>query len=122
MPVEVKLDPRLLDACAGTYALPGFPVTLARSGLHLVASGNGRDSSLTINQDVDLYAARLSTGDSVDARLRNGRLGWLQVARGAVTLNGVALATGDGAAIEKESDLAIRAESDAEILLFDMVS
>ena len=114
----------ILPKCDGLkpgYQQNAFPLD-EKGRLHLVASGDGRDGSLTINQDVDLYAGRLTAGDGVDARLRNGRLGWLQVARGAVTLNGVALATGDGAAIEKESDLAIRAESDAEILLFDMVS
>jgi redox-sensitive bicupin YhaK (pirin superfamily) len=109
------------DGLKPGYQQNAFPLD-EKGRLHLVASGDGRDGSLTINQDVDLYAGRLTAGDSVDARLRNRRLGWLQVARGAVTLNGVALATGDGAAIEKESDLAIRAESDAEILLFDMVS
>jgi redox-sensitive bicupin YhaK (pirin superfamily) len=102
------------------YQQNAFPLD-DKGRLHLVASHDGRDGSLTLNQDVDLRAGRLSKGDVIEARLRNGRLGWLQVARGAVTLNGVALATGDGAAIEKESDLVIRAESDAEILLFDMV-
>jgi redox-sensitive bicupin YhaK (pirin superfamily) len=109
------------DGLKPGYQQNAFPLD-EKGRLHLVASGDGRDGSLTINQDVDLYAGRLTAGDGVGARLRNGRLGWLQVARGGVTLNGVALATGDGAAIEKEADLAIRAESDAEILLFDMVS
>jgi quercetin 2,3-dioxygenase len=102
------------------YQQSAFP--LDETGrLHLVASGDGRDGSLTIRQDVDLRAGRLTAGDTVEAKLRDGRLGWLQVARGAVTLNGTRLATGDGAAIKDEPDLAIRAESDAEILLFDMI-
>jgi quercetin 2,3-dioxygenase len=102
------------------YQQSAFP--LDETGrLHLVASGDGRDGSLTIHQDVDLHAGRLTAGDTVEARLRDGRLGWLQVARGVVTLNGTRLATGDGAAIKDERDLAIRADSDAEILLFDMV-
>jgi quercetin 2,3-dioxygenase len=102
------------------YEQSAFPLD-GKGKLHLVASGDGRDASLTINQDVDLYAGRLSEGEIVGRTLRDGRLGWLQVARGAVALNGMALATGDGAAIEAETDLVIRAESDAEILLFDMV-
>jgi redox-sensitive bicupin YhaK (pirin superfamily) len=101
------------------YQQNAFPLD-HKGRLHLVASHDGRDGSLTLNQDVDLRAGRLSKGDVVESKLRDGRLGWLQVARGAVTLNGVSLATGDGAAIEKDSDLVIRAESDAEILLFDM--
>jgi redox-sensitive bicupin YhaK (pirin superfamily) len=102
------------------YQQTAFPLD-DKGRLHLVASGDGRDGSLTLNQDVDLQAGRLTKGDVIEARLRDGRLGWLQVARGAVTLNGVSLATGDGAAIEKEPDLVIRADTDAEILLFDMV-
>jgi quercetin 2,3-dioxygenase len=102
------------------YQQSAFPLD-DKGRLHLVASGDGRDGSLTINQDVDLYAGRLTEGEIVERKLRDGRLGWLQVARGAVSLNGVALATGDGAAIEKETDLVIRADSDAEILLFEMV-
>jgi redox-sensitive bicupin YhaK (pirin superfamily) len=108
------------DGLKPGYQQSAFPLD-EKGRLHLVASGDGRDTSLTINQDVDLYAGRLTKGDVVERKLRAGRLGWLQVARGAVTLNGVGLATGDGAAIEKETDLAIRADSDAEILLFDMV-
>jgi quercetin 2,3-dioxygenase len=102
------------------YQQSAFPLD-DKGRLHLVASGDGRDGSLTINQDVDLYAGRLTEGEIVERKLRDGGLGWLQVARGAVSLNGVALATGDGAAIEKETDLVIRADSDAEILLFEMV-
>jgi redox-sensitive bicupin YhaK (pirin superfamily) len=102
------------------YEQTAFPLD-EKGRLHLVASGDGRDGSLTVHQDVDLHAGRLTAGDTVEARLRDGRLGWLQVARGAVTLNGTHLATGDGAAIKDESDLVIRADSDAEILLFDMV-
>jgi quercetin 2,3-dioxygenase len=102
------------------YQQSAFPLD-DKGRLHLVASGDGRDGSLTINQDVDLYAGRLAEGEIVERKLRDGRLGWLQVARGGVSLNGVALATGDGAAIEKEADLVIRADSDAEVLLFDMV-
>jgi redox-sensitive bicupin YhaK (pirin superfamily) len=102
------------------YQQSAFPLD-EKGRLHLVASGDGRGGSLTIHQDADLRAGRLTAGDTVEARLRDGRLGWLQVARGAVTLNGTHLATGDGAAIEEEPDLVIRAESDAEILLFDML-
>jgi quercetin 2,3-dioxygenase len=108
------------DGLKPGYQQIAFPLD-DKGRLHLVASGDGRDGSLTLNQDVDLQAGRLTKGDVIEARLRDGRLGWLQVARGAVTLNGVSLATGDGAAIEKEPELVIRADSDAEILLFDMV-
>lgn len=89
--------------------------------LRLVASGTGRDGSVKINQDVDLYVARLEKGATVRHVFNTGRLGWLQLARGEGKLNGKVLKTGDGAGLEAESQLAFEAESSAEVLLFDMV-
>ncbi len=108
------------NGLAPGYEQRAFPLDDGR--LHLVASRDGRDGALTIHQDVDLYAGRLTAGERVKRELRDGRLGWLQVTSGAVTLNGVAMAAGDGAAIRREPDLVIRADVDAEMLLFDMVA
>ena len=88
--------------------------------LRLVASRDGRDGALTINRDVDLYAGRLKDGTEVGHAFAPGRLGWLQVAKGGVTLNGQDLDEGDGAAIERQAALTITARGDAEVLLFDM--
>jgi redox-sensitive bicupin YhaK (pirin superfamily) len=85
--------------------------------LQLVASHDGRDGSLTIHQDVDLYTAKLR-GGSETFDFRPNRYGWLQVARGDVSLNGQPLTAGDGAAIEKESQITIA--GDGEVLLFDL--
>src|SRR4029077_8354985 len=63
------------DGLKPGYQQNAFPLD-EQGRLHLVASGDGGDGSLTINQDVGLYAGRLTAGDSVDARLRNRRLGW----------------------------------------------
>ena len=89
--------------------------------LRLVASGTGRDGSVKINQDVDLYVARLEKGATVRHVFKTGRLGWLQLARGEGKLNGKVLKTGDGAGLEAENQLVFEAESSAEVLLFDMV-
>jgi len=107
------------DGLAPGYQQSAFPLD-QKGRLHLVASQDGRDGALTIHQDVDLLAGRLNAGDIVERTLRDGRLGWLQVARGTASLNGVTLAVGDGAAIADETALVIRAETDAELLLFDM--
>lgn len=88
--------------------------------LRLVASRDGRDGALSLHRDVDLYAARLKAGTKVEHAFAPGRLGWLQVACGSVTLNGQDLDEGDGAAIERQTDLSVTAGTDAEILLFDM--
>lgn len=87
--------------------------------LRLVASPNGRDGSLTIHQDASVYAARLN-GNEVTHALAPGRRAWLQVARGAVKLNGTTLQAGDGAGIENEPVLNLAADASAEILLFDL--
>jgi hypothetical protein len=89
-------------------------------GLRLVASHDGRDSSLRVHQDVDLYAARLKAGQTVTHSLAPKRHAWLQVVRGALTLNGTELHAGDGAAVRDEQRLEIRATEAAEFLLFDL--
>jgi hypothetical protein len=91
-----------------------------RGKLRLVASRDGRDGSVVVHQDVDLFAALLAPGDEVEHAPKAGRKVWIQVARGAVDVNGKALAAGDGAAIVEEDKVAIRGAADAEVLLFDM--
>lgn len=88
--------------------------------LRLIGSRDGRDGSVTIHQDVDLYAARLADTDTVTHHLANGRKAWLQLARGAVRLDDQALSAGDGVALEGPQSIAITATGAAELLLFDM--
>lgn len=88
--------------------------------LRLVASPNGADGSLTINQDAKIYLSRLGVGNSVDVEIAEGRHAWLQVLRGSVTVNGTELSTSDGAAVSEEFKLTVAATSDAEIMLFDL--
>jgi hypothetical protein len=88
--------------------------------LRLVASRDGRQGSVTLHQNADLYVARLSAGDTVAHALRPGRSGWLQLASGAVTLNGQHLLAGDGAAIDQVPKIEIGADTGAEVLLFDL--
>jgi redox-sensitive bicupin YhaK (pirin superfamily) len=89
-------------------------------GVRLIAARNGRDGAITVHQDVDVYAVRLTTGNATRLDLRPGRHGWIQVARGGVTLNDERLEQGDGAALSDEPGLDIAATSDAEILAFDL--
>ncbi len=88
--------------------------------LRLVASPNGHDGSVTIHQDARLYATRLDGAANVSHALAPGRRAYVQVARGAVTLNNVPLSAGDGAGIENESLVALASGKDAEVLLFDL--
>lgn len=92
--------------------------------LRLVGSRDGRDGSITIHQDVSLYAISLETGKTVNYTFAEGRVGWLQVARGTIQLNDQTLSAGDGAAISQEDQITLTGASDdnAEVLLFDMAA
>lgn len=103
-----------------SYEQKAFGETDKRRRLKLIGSSDGRDASILIHQDVSVYASILGPGESVEHRLGAGRGAWLQVARGAVIVNGQRLDEGDGATIEKESVLLIRGASEAEFLLFDL--
>ena len=91
-----------------------------RGKLRLVVSPDGRDGSVQIRQDNELYATVLAPGESVEHTLKPDRHAYVQVARGSVTLNGEPLEAGDGAAISAEKSLRLAGVSDAEVLLFDL--
>ena len=93
----------------------------SRQGLTLIGSRSGRDNSVTIYQDVDLYLASLNQSDRITYQIDANRAVWLQVTKGEVKLNQKLLQAGDGAAITDEAEVAIAGNSsDSEILLFDM--
>jgi redox-sensitive bicupin YhaK (pirin superfamily) len=91
-----------------------------RGRLRLVASDDGRDGSVTINQDAAIYASVLEPGSEVVHQLGANRNAWIQVARGAVTVNGKDLNQGDGAAVNAESAITIAGREPSEVLLFDL--
>lgn len=91
-----------------------------RGQLRLIASADGRDGSVLIHQDAAIYAALLEPGQEVSHQLAPQRHAWLQVARGAVTLNGQTLKQSDGAAASDEQSLKIVGHEAAEVLLFDL--
>ena len=86
----------------------------------LVTSKSGRDGSIPINQDVDLFLGKLDAGDKLSHALKSGRYGWLQVAEGKVELNGLPLKAGDGAALSEEPVINLTSQSPARVLLFDL--
>ncbi|MEM0955877.1 MAG: pirin family protein [Pseudomonadota bacterium] len=88
--------------------------------LRLIGARDARDGSVLIHRDVDLYASVLESERSVSHSLREGRQGWLQLARGSVRVNDVTMAVGDGLALTGPLDLKITASEESEFLLFDM--
>jgi redox-sensitive bicupin YhaK (pirin superfamily) len=91
-----------------------------RGRFTLIASNHGRDESITVHQNVDVWAARFATGEQAAFRLKPSRQAWMQTARGSVALNGALLRAGDGAAASQEDTLEIKAVEEAEVLLFDL--
>ena len=91
-----------------------------RGQFRLVASPDGREGSVQIRQDNELYATVLGKGDAVKHELKPERHAYVQVARGSVTLNGMKLKEGDGAAISKEKTVELTGVDNAEVLLFDL--
>lgn len=103
-----------------SYEQKRFPDEERHNTLRLVASPDAEHGSLTIHQDARVYLSSLDEGHSVRYESSAGRHAWLQVLRGAVSLNGHELATSDGVAVSEESELEILANEPAEIMLFDL--
>jgi redox-sensitive bicupin YhaK (pirin superfamily) len=108
------------NGLAPGYEQKTFADAEKRGKLRLVGSRDGRDGSVTIHGDVDLYASLLSAGETVTHQLPAGRGAWVQVARGSLILNGERLAEGDGVAVSTPGALRLEGVDDAEALLFDM--
>jgi hypothetical protein len=102
------------------YEQRAFPAHELSNQWRLLASGTAQHDALTIHQDVELYAARLEAGRSLDHTVSPRRKVWLQVARGAVETDSDVLHAGDGAAWTDTTSIRVRAKEDAELLLFDM--
>ena len=112
LPHTVGLDP--------SYEQKAFTEDDRRNSLRLIASSDGKKGSVVIHQDASLYASIIDEGANVTHLMPETRYGWLQVARGAVDVNGEPADQGDGAVIVGESKIEIVARERAEILLFDL--
>jgi hypothetical protein len=103
-----------------TYDQKHFSDDEKRGKLRLLASPDGREGSVKIRQNNELYATVLGPGEAVKHELEPDRHAYVQVTKGSVTLNGKTLETGDGAAISKEKRLELAGVNNAEVLLFDL--
>jgi redox-sensitive bicupin YhaK (pirin superfamily) len=113
----------LLPATKGiepSYEQKSIAIAKNPGQFQLIAAPDGRDNAVAIHQDVELYAGVFAAGDRVTFPLAPHRHAWLQVARGAVALNDLALKAGDGVALSQEENLEIAATEPSELLLFDL--
>ena len=104
---------------------PGYEQTLfpreeKLNRLRLVGSRDGREGSITIHQDVDLYASALEQGNEVALNDVADRRIFVQVVSGDLEVNGQKLSAGDGAQIRNAADITVKAAADAEFLLFNL--
>ncbi|HKG79602.1 MAG TPA: pirin family protein [Pyrinomonadaceae bacterium] len=102
------------------YEQKAFTEDERRGQLRLIASEDGRDGSVHLNQDVSLFASILPAGQEIEHTMDERRHAWIQVARGSIVVNGENAEQGDGVMVAGESQLTIRAQEPAEVLLFDL--
>lgn len=112
VPNEQRLKP--------TYDEKHFSAKDKTNVLKLIGSKGGRDGSLALRQDVELFASILEAGQGLNPVIRQGSGVWLQMISGALEVNGMALKAGDGVSSEDEKKLSILAVERAEFLLFDL--
>jgi len=117
--LQIWIEPAQLGTPA-SYEQQALPVEAMRGRWRLVASPDGADGSTTIGQDARLWASVLVPGEQIEYRLSAGRLAYVQVISGQLSVNGQPLAAGDGAKIADETLLEFLAGEEAEILLFDL--
>ncbi len=117
--LQIWIEPNV-TGISPSYEEKRFSDDDKQGRLRLIASPDGADGSVRLHQDARLYVSQLATGQALEAGLAAGRLGYLHVVRGAVTVNGHRLAGGDAAKLRDETRLAISAGADSELLLFDL--
>jgi quercetin 2,3-dioxygenase len=102
------------------YQEGGFPASEGGGGLRLIASRDGNSGSLTIHQDLKVFDARLAAGEAISYVLDPSRHAWIQVIKGAITVNGTPLQISDGAAITDENIISMEADEEVQLLFFDL--
>ncbi|WP_317205117.1 pirin family protein [Janthinobacterium sp.] len=117
--LQIWIAPKL-DGGAPGYAESHFTPESKRGRLRLIASGDGRDGSLSILQDADLYASIPEAGQRIEHPLAAGRMAYVHLIRGRLLVNGTPLTGGDALKISAESTLVLEGAEDAEVLLFDL--
>ena len=118
--LQIWIEPKFRGTAPG-YEEKRFDATDKRGRLRLIASSDGAEGSVKVNQDVKLYAGLFDGAEEASVSLPQGRRAYLHVARGEVQANGVVLKAGDAMKAIDEKEIRISGGKDAEVLLFDLV-
>ncbi len=117
--LQIWIHPHTIDLTP-SYEQRSFPSLDQPNSLTLLASTDGRNNSLTVHQDVSIYAGNLKAGQTIEHALSAGRHAWIQMIKGEQVLNEHPTKAGDGAAISDEKLITLTAQKDSEFLLFDL--
>ncbi len=112
LPAELGTEPR--------YEQRAFSSEARANRLLLVLSPDGTEGSISIGQDVRMYAGLLAAGKRIEYELAEGRAAWLQLLRGSLRIRDSELSAGDGAGVQDERELVLHGSEDAELLLWDL--
>jgi redox-sensitive bicupin YhaK (pirin superfamily) len=116
---QIWIQPNKIGGAPG-YGQKSFEEALNKDKLVLVVSENGRDGSIDIKQDADIYISRLKAGENVDFKLRPQRGAWVQVVKGSLSVNGTDVNVGDAVSVNEEALLTFKAKDQSEFILFDL--
>ena len=117
--LQIWIQPNV-KGIAPSYQEKNIPLAEKQGKLRVIASSDGREGSVLIHQDAALYATILNGDDRVEHTLAAGRLGYVHVVRGQVSVNGVALKGGDALKLSDEARVELAQADNAEVLLFDL--
>jgi redox-sensitive bicupin YhaK (pirin superfamily) len=117
--LQIWIEPNVTGIAPG-YEEKNFDASQKRGKLRLIASADGSDGSVMIHQDAKLYAGLFDGAEQASMALAPGRRAYLHVARGEITVNGIALKAGDALKIADEAQIEITQGRQAEVLLFDL--
>jgi redox-sensitive bicupin YhaK (pirin superfamily) len=103
-----------------SYEQRDFSARRIPNDLVLFASRDGREDSLTVHQDVDIFGALLDSGRKLEYAIQPGRHLWIQLIKGALDINDTPLKAGDGAALSDEAEVILHAGENSEVMIFDL--
>jgi redox-sensitive bicupin YhaK (pirin superfamily) len=117
--LQIWINPETINL-QPSYEQRDFSGKRVPNELLLLASKDGREDSLTVHQNVEMFGALLDSGREVEYSIPAGRHLWIQLIKGELNVNDTVLKAGDGAAVSDESKVTLLAEKNSEFLIFDL--